>query len=312
MSEVVTTNSIKAMMANPDMKKKFQDMLGDRVQGFFVSVSNCVSNNALLAKSDPKSIMMAAAVAASLDLPIDPNLGFSYIVPYNQSYKDEKGVWQKKSVAQFQIGYRGFVQLSQRSGQFETINVSDVREGEIESEDFLIGDIIFKWKSREERIKLPIIGYVSFFRLLNGFKKMNYMSKQEAELHGKKYSQTFKKGEGKWKDDFDSMAKKTVLKLLLSKFTPLSIQMARAVIADQGIVKEVDNDVIDVDYADNTPDSISIEAVESEKQSNRIIEHINNSTTIEILEEVYEHVREYDLLDLYTAKRDELSANTNK
>ncbi|KAA6438842.1 recombinase RecT [Dyadobacter flavalbus] len=274
MSNVIV-QSVKGLMNNAEIKKKFADMLGERVQGFFVSVSNCVSNNDLLQKADANSVIMAAAVAASLDLPIDPNLGFAYIVPYNNKVKGTNGqpdTW--KTVAQFQLGYRGLIQLSQRSGQFKTINVSDVREGEIEMEDFLTGEITFAWLPRAERLKLPVIGYVAYFRLLNGFEKSFYMSKEEADAHGKKYSQTSKKGYGLWKDDFDSMAKKTVVKMLLSKFAPLSIQMQRAVIADQGVVKDVNNDAIDVDYVDNAPDSLNIANIESEKQAERIAEHI--------------------------------------
>lgn len=287
-----TAPSLKGLMEHPDMKRKFQDMLGERMQGFFVSVSNAVNNNKLLKNADPGSIMMAAGVAASLDLPIDPNLGFAYIVPYGGS-------------ASFQIGYRGLVQLAQRSGAFETLNVTDVREGEIGFEDFLTGDIQFNWKTRDERLKLPVIGYVAYFKLLNGFKKNLYMSKSEAESHGKRYSQTYKNNSGKWKDDFDAMAKKTVLKLLLSKYAPLSIQMQRAVVSDQGVVKSFDNETIDVEYVDNT-ESINIGAVETEKQKARIVKHINEATSLVQLEEVFDLAQENDLLDLYTAKQDEL------
>lgn len=291
------TKTVKSIMSMPETQEKFKSMLGERTQGFFVSVSNCVSNNELLKKADPITVIMAAAVAASLDLPIDPNLGFAYIVPYGGN-------------AQFQLGYRGLVQLAQRSGAFETINVTDVREGEIGFEDFLTGDIQFEWKPRSERLKLPVVGYVAYFKLLNGFKKNLYMSKEEAEMHGKKFSKTYQRGGGKWKEDFDAMAKKTVLKLLLSKYAPLSIQMQTAVKADQGVVKNVDNDTIDVEYVDNVPDSINIGQVESEKEGARVYRHIQDAKTIEELQEVEElAAKDSELFDIYVAKKDELTEN---
>lgn len=284
--------SVKSVMAMPEIQEKFRSMLGERMQGFFVSVSNCVAGNELLKKADPNSIVMAAGVAASLDLPIDPNLGFAYIVPYGGS-------------AQFQIGYRGLVQLAQRSGVFETINVTEVREGEIGKEDFLTGEIEFSWKPRAERVKLPVVGYVAYFRLTNGFVKNFYMSKQEAESHGKRFSQTYKKGFGNWKDDFDAMAKKTVLKLLLSKYAPLSIQMQRAVVADQGVVKDVSNDAIDVDYVDHSHSqqgSLNIGDTEIDKEKKRVSAHIAKAKTVASLEEVKALAEEHGLLDEYEKK----------
>jgi len=290
-TSAVSVKSLKDMMSHPDTKKKFADMLGERTQGFFVSVSNAVSSNDLLKKADPNSIMMAAAIAASLDLPIDPNLGFAYIVPYGN-----KG--------SFQMGYRGFIQLAQRSGQFKTISASKIFEGQLVSSNPLSGyEFDFSAPTTKDS---KVIGYAAYFKLLNGFEKTLYMTTEELRAHGTKFSQTFKKGFGLWKDDFDAMATKTVIKLLLSKFAPLSIQMQTAVVADQSVIKNFENGAIDADYVDNAPDSLNIEAVESEKQSQRIEDHINNAKTIAELEEVYEHVFDAGLTDLYTAKKDDL------
>lgn len=300
MSNVTTTKDLKGLMNSPNTKEKFEAMLGERTQGFFVSVSNAVNSNSLLTKAEPNSIIMAAAVAASLDLPIDPNLGFAYIVPYNNKQPD--GSW--KTVGQFQMGWKGYVQLAQRTGLYKTINATEVMPGEIEYEDFLTGEIRFKWLPRAERVGLEPVGYVSYFRLLNGFEKAFYMSREEAHSHGFKYSQTFKKNQGRWKEDFDAMSKKTVIKLLLSKYGPLSIQMRNAILADQGIIKSFDNNVVDADYADNQ--TLSIDEISKEKEVQRIAKHIEDSKTIEELEQVYEHVRDANLLDEYTAKYDEL------
>lgn len=302
--------SVKRLLDNPDIKKKFQDMLGERMQGFFVSVSNCVSNNALLQKADPNSVIMAAGIAASLDLPIDQNLGFAYIVPYEQSYQDEKGQWQKKIVAQFQMGVKGYKQLALRSGEFLKINATDVREGELGKKNRLTGNIDFEWiQDDEEREKKKVIGYVSFFELQNGFTHTLYMPYTKVMAHGKKYSQTFKKDKGLWKTDEDAMMLKTVTKLNLSKNAPLSIKpLQRAHQADQAVIKNFDNDVIDAEYIDNTDQSRNIELVELDKQRLRIIEHISASKSLAQLEEVFESVKgDTELSELYSFKLDSLN-----
>jgi recombination protein RecT len=221
----------------PAVKSKFEAMLGKRAPQFITSVLQIVNGNAQLKSADPISIYTAAATAATLDLPINNNLGFAYIVPY-------------KGQAQFQIGWRGFVQLAQRSGQFKTIGSAPVYEGQLLSENPLRG-VEFSWGTR---VSDKVIGYAAYFELLNGFEKTLYMTKAEVERHAGKYSQTYKKGFGVWKDDFDAMAQKTVLKMLLSKFAPLSVEMQTATVADQSVVK--DPDTLEVDYVDTTSDLV--------------------------------------------------------
>lgn len=241
----------KGLFARDDVKHKFQEMLGKRAPQFITSVLQIVASNDLLAKADPLSIYQSAAVAATLDLPLNNNLGFAYIVPYNQSYK-EGDQWKKRAVAQFQMGYKGFIQLGQRSGQFLTINATDVHEGEIKTHDRLSGMIDFEWQQDvAKRDTLPVIGYAAYFKLLNGFEKTLYMTVAELKKHGLKYSQTFQREKGLWKDDFNAMATKTVLKLLLSKYAPMSVEMQKAVVTDQAIIN--DADTMDVTYVDNSP-----------------------------------------------------------
>jgi recombination protein RecT len=239
----------KTLFARDDVKAKFQELLGKRSTSFITSVLQIVASNDLLAKADPSSIYQSAAVAATLELPLNNQLGFAYIVPYNESFQVD-GQWKKRVVAQFQIGYKGYKQLALRSGQFLTIHATDVREGEIIARDRLTGKIDFKWEEDEEiRNSLKIIGYVSYFELLNGFSQTFYMTVGKIHEHAKKYSQTFKNDKGRWKDDFDGMSLKTVTKLNLSKNAPLSVEMQKALIADQAIIK--DADTLDVTYADN-------------------------------------------------------------
>src|SRR5437763_1447456 len=139
-SEIATQQkSLKTLLAADITKEKFKEVLGKKSSAFTASLLSIVNNNDLLSKAEPKSVLNAAMTAATLDLPINPNLGFAYIIPYFDGKT-------KQYVAQFQMGYKGFVQLAQRSGQFKTINVSDVREGEITSANRLTGEIAFSWK----------------------------------------------------------------------------------------------------------------------------------------------------------------------
>lgn len=237
---------VKTFFESPAIKNKFAELMGKRAPQFITSVLQIANSNALLRNADPLSIFNAAATAATLDLPLNNNLGFAYIVPYNEKVKGKNGApdtW--RNVAQFQLGYKGFIQLAQRSGQFLTISASPVHEGQLIEENPLTG-FVFDWTKKQSE---KVIGYAAYFKLLNGFEKTLYMTKDELTKHGKKFSQTFKKDFGLWKDDFDSMALKTVLKLLLSKYAPLSVEMQKAVIADQSAI--VDYEGGEVEYIDN-------------------------------------------------------------
>ena len=250
----------KQFFQQDSVKRKFEELLGKRSSAFMTSVLQIVSNNSYLQNASPQSVFNAACVAATLDLPINNNLGFAYIVPYGKD-------------AQFQMGYRGFIQLAQRSGQFKTIASSPIYEGQLIEENPLTG-FVFDFKVKKSGTP---IGYAAYFELLNGFQKTLYMTTEELNQHGKRFSQTFKSGRGLWKDDFESMALKTVLKLLLSKFAPLSVEMQKAVITDQGVIS--DPDTLDVAYSDNTEPEINHELERATKM-------IEAQTSIEKLESV--------------------------
>lgn len=249
--------TIKNLFQKDEVRTKFQEMLGKRAPSFITSVLQIVASNNLLSKADPHSVYHSAAVAATLDLPLNNNLGFAYIVPYNQKFKDEKGVWQTKQVAQFQMGYKGFIQLAQRTGMYRTLSAAPIYEGQLISENPLTGFVFDFTKKKSD----TIIGYASYFQLLNGFEKTLYSTVEELKKHGKRFSQTFKKDHGLWVDDFDSMALKTVIKANLSKWAPLSVDIQRAITFDQAVIKDVDTQ--DVDYVDNQPEQIEEITVES-------------------------------------------------
>jgi recombination protein RecT len=176
------------------------------------------------------SIITAAVIAASLDLPLDPNLGYAALVPYNEKQKD--GKYLKK--AQFQIMYKGFVQLGIRSNLYERIGTTPIYEGQLKSENPLTGDYEFDFTVKSDKI----IGYAAYFRLKTGFEKTLYWNTEKVLKHGKRFSKTFKEDKGRWVDDFDAMAEKTVIKALLSKWGILSIEIQKAIKYDQSTVDE--------------------------------------------------------------------------
>lgn len=233
--------TLKGMLEMPAYKNKFNEMLGKKAAGFMSSIIAVTNNNKYLAKANPATVIGAAAQAAMLDLPINQSLGFAYIVPYG-------------SEAQFQLGYKGYIQLAQRSGQYVDIGAKTVYEGELEYENRLLDKFKFG-----ERTGDKVIGYLAYFRLTNGFEKMLFMELDEMIAHAKKYSKNYKGGTDKWGlTDFDTMAEKTVLKRLLSKYGPLSIesiQMSQALSNDGGVISMNKDGDFDVNFDGETIDA---------------------------------------------------------
>ena len=289
---ITQRNTVQSVINGPkgeQIKERFDEILGKKSAGFISSMIN-LSNTPSLKDAQPMSIISSAVVAATLDLPIDPNLGFAYVVPYNDKNKGK--------IAQFQMGYKGFIQLAIRTGQYQTINAVEVYEGEIEKINRLTGEIKFS----DEPVKTDkIIGYIAYFKLLNGFEKTLYMSKEEMERHAKKYSQTYKSKKdfivkkSLWSTDFDSMATKTVLKLLISKYGILSIEMQDAIKADQAVIKESVVNVgtsigENVEYVDNQ----NVTDVEYEEAQQEIKEK-GNKEVIDVEEVV--QTEETEIID---------------
>lgn len=226
-----------------------------RANRFIASVTSAVTTNPLLAECDARSIVSSALLGESLELSPSPQLQQFYLVPYN----DNKTGTKK---AQFQIGYKGYVQLAMRSGQYLDIDAIDVREGEYLGKDANTGKPKFRFvEDDEEREKLPVIGYLAYFELLNGFKKSVYWSKSKVENHADKYSKAFNlktfkdieagkipekdmwKYSSPWYTNFDRMAAKTVLKNLLSIYGILSISMQTAIEEDSKADTELDSNI---------------------------------------------------------------------
>lgn len=289
----------KKFFTQENVKKRFEELLGKKSVGFVSSVLQCVSSNKSLQNADTNTVFQAAMMAATLDLPINQNLGFAYIIPYNESYQDDKGKWQKKAVAQMQIGWRGFVQLAQRSGQYLRINVTEVYENQFTAYNNLTEELTADFDIDGEG---KIVGYAAYFKLINGFEKTVYWSRAKVESHAKKYSISYA-GSGKtpWKDvdQFHEMAKKTVLKNMLSKWGILSIEMQKAIVSDQGIIRDAETE--DIDYLDNT--EIEIQKTSEEIEKDRMVLLINDATSAEDLAKIEKDVQP-ELIDLFNQKKD--------
>ena len=205
-------STLGVMIGQKSVQERFEKMLGKKSAGFLSSLLTITNNNKLLANADPRTVLAAAATAASLDLPINQSLGKAWIVPY-------------KGSAQFQLGYKGVIELAQRSGRLKFITMTPVYAGEIRdwnrfTETYQAGE-----KESDE-----VVGYFASFELLNGFKKSTYWTKDEVIKHAKRFSKSY--GSGPWQTDFDAMACKTVLLSIMKTYAPMSIEMQEAMEAD--------------------------------------------------------------------------------
>lgn len=241
----ITVSPVVQMAKRDEVKKRFEEVFADgqKASSFIASMINVVNSNASLQKCEPNSVIGGALVAAALNLPIDNNLGFAYLIPYGNK-------------AQFQLGYKAYIQLAMRSGQYKSLNASEVYEDELEFYNPITGEIKFTdistWKQRKMGDTSKIIGYYASFELMNGFKKDIFKYTYEIEAHAKQYSKSYNSSSSTniWKQDFNAMALKTVIKQLISKWGILSVEMQRAVKTDQGFVRDINN-IDEVTYDDN-------------------------------------------------------------
>ena len=277
---VSVTTQVKQLISSDAVKKKFAEVLGQKAPQFLASITNTVAGSTQLKKCSANSIMSAAFVAATYDLPIDSNLRFSAIVPYNESiYNPQTRQWDKVPKAQFQMMYKGFTQLAIRSGYYDKMNYAVVYEDELVKYNPITGEIEFvtdfsQCTQRNAGDESKVVGYYAWFRLKTGFSQELYMSTAAVDNHAKKYSQAYRydikegKKSSKWTTDFEAMALKTVIKLLLSKWGILSVDMQRAIQDDQKIYDEDGNGT----YGDNQPDIVEAQDafVVQEPDSNQI------------------------------------------
>lgn len=240
---------LKQKLDSQGVREKFNEMLGSKAPGFISSIISAVSQNNKLMDADPGTVLTAASIAATLDLPINQSLGLAYIVPY-------------KNKAQFQIGYKGLIQLAIRTNQYKTINSCEIYDGELISFDRISGKPEVDYSKKKSN---NVIGFMSYFCLTSGFEKWYYMTVEDVNAHAKKYSQSYSYTSSIWQTDFEAMALKTVLKLLLSKWGILSIELQKAVTVDQSVVDE-DGNPIYIDKKKSFNDEEIIEARISDEE----------------------------------------------
>lgn len=265
---------LKQTLNAPSVKAKFEEMLGKRAPQFMTSITTVVQNNALLQKADVNSVVMGAATAASMDLPLHPALGYAALVPFNS--KD--GCY-----AQLQVMANGLVELAMRSGQVQSLIAEEVLEGQLVKKNKFTGDYVFDEDAKKSD---KVIGYMAYIRLNNGFEKYEYMTVEEIKAHAQKFSQTFRKGGGVWRDNFSAMAKKTLLRKILTKWCPKSLQMQQAIVFDQSVVNGTVDNIEDAtpQYADNGK-SIAATTDIQEAEYEEVNENVDVETG-EVTEEV--------------------------
>lgn len=213
-----TVNQLmNAVLDGEKMRSRFDELLGKRAPQFISSIVSLVNADEKMQQAfyaAPMSVIQSALKAATFDLPIDQNLGYAYIVPFKN-----KGVM----TATFILGWKGMHQLALRTGAYKTINVVDIREGELKSYNRLTEEVDISFEEDEEkRETLPVIGYVGYYKLVNGAEKTIYMTIKQIENHEKKHRKGDYMGKG-WKDDWDAMARKTVYRKLIGKWGVMSI-----------------------------------------------------------------------------------------
>lgn len=212
------TNSLaklKGILNNETMQQNFRNILAENAGAFMASIIELYQSDGALQKCDPNRVVLEALKAATLKLPINKQLGFAYIIPYN-------------NVPTFQLGFRGLIQLAQRSGQYRYINADVVCEGESVNYNRITGMLEISGTAKSE----TPVGYFAYFQLLNGFEKCVYWTREKVEAHAKRYSKAWSKADSPWHTNFDAMALKTVLKTIISKYGVMSVEFVNAIAND--------------------------------------------------------------------------------
>lgn len=224
---VKPVNALKNMLDAPSVKSQFESVLKDNAPMFVASLIDMFAADSKIQQCEPKALINEALKAAILKLPITKSLGFSYIVPFNKKEHID-GKWVTKAVPTFIIGYKGYIQLAIRSGQYKYINADEVLEGEYRGKDKLTGEIDLKGEAISDRV----VGYFAHIELHNGFRKTLYSTTDQINDYAKRYSKSYDTDKSIWKSDFSAMAKKTQLRVVLSHYGLLSPELINAMNSD--------------------------------------------------------------------------------
>ena len=260
----IAVQGIASFLATPKIKENIEGVVGkEQAQSFISDIVACVQNNNMLSACTNKSILSGALVAKSINLPLTPQLGYAYLVPFDNK-KQVEGRTQYVKEAQFQMGYKGYVQLALRSGRYRKLLTSDVRKGEVVNYDPFNDCYTLQSNSFEKRMEkdengkymIPIIGYYAKFELDNGFIKEMFMTYDDMLEYAKRYSKAYRSDINKhtaysfWTTKFEDMAKKTMIRQLLGKWGLLTPELEKAYTCDMAVIDEDGNP----QYVDNQPD----------------------------------------------------------
>lgn len=245
-------DALKHIISQDSVQKQFANAMGKHADRFTASLIDVFTGDTNLQQCEPSEVVSEALKAAVLNLPITKSLGFAYIIPYKKSWK-EGNQWKSKYVPTFQPGYKGLIQLTQRTGQVLTINDGPIFEGEKVETDRLSGQIKITGEPKaNKKGEYVAIGYFAYFKLLNGYEKAEYWTKEKVIAHAEKYSASYKAKNKIWVDEFDKQASKTVLSHILNKYAPKSVEFlmnSNVDIEGSGLdVSETEQDVIEVDF----------------------------------------------------------------
>lgn len=230
------------LLNSPSVKERFEQTLKQRAGQFMTSILSLYNNDQTLKQADPISVIQSAMIAASLDLPIEKNFGYAWIISY---YNTTAG----RHVAQFQLGYKGYIQLALRTGQYKKINVIPIYEGELVAWNALTEELVYDPSVKQSDV---VIGYAAYFNLLNGFTKTVYWTKDQVERHRVRFNKAKDKQSmnGIWSKDYDAMAMKVVLNSMLKRWGILSVDLQQAIIADEEDPerREINPEYTDMDF----------------------------------------------------------------
>lgn len=258
-------STFSVFMASDAVKQKINQMMSGKEGGKFItSLISLVANNPAIAKCDHSTILASALLGESLKLSASPQLGQFYIVPFNDTKNN-------RTVAQFQLGYKGYIQLAIRSGYYKKLNVLAIKEGELKQYNPLDETLEVNLIEDDEiREQTPTIGYYAMFEYQNGFTKTLYWSKAKMQAHAQKYSQSYRKdlknktSWSYWAKDFDGMAFKTMLRQLISKWGLMSIDFQTAITNDMAVITEQGQP----QFVDNQEDIIEATPIEQPEVTN--------------------------------------------
>ena len=302
MSNLVAQNqnlvTIESTLKSPDIYSKIQEMLNRKPDTYITSVMQAIESNNMLMSCSPESITGAVISSCSMNLPLNNNLGFAYLVPFKSNKKCKENNWKDdwRTEAQLQIGYKGFIQLAQRTGQIRSINAIAVFD--TDSNESVLNRLT---SLIPEDVDGKIIGYIARLETITGFVAYEKMTMKAIESHAYDYSQTYKSAKDKnqtysvWHKNLDAMSKKTVIKKIM-KYCPMSVELQKAMESDQGVINQdggisyPDNEIKDVVQAKQALTDSQVEkAIIKIKSGKSTLENLDSLYTL--TDEQYSHIQ---------------------